>query len=213
MSKKPSGAEFRKRKADKDREKQKQTGSFLKYLEEEQKPISLYNETSNAETDDIYIESEQLELTKRSNITKIGNQETEMIVINKTPKSHNDCQERIATQQNKNELNSFSLNDISSWPISLNDAVITELVAKGSIQNKEGPFAPAIRNGTETKGQIRTMSSAWFYRQLDNGEKMLRTWMVHSIVDESLYCFCCRLFASKDSKHVKSVFAKDGFRQ
>jgi len=32
-----------------------------------------------------------------------------------------------------------------------------------------------------------------------------------STVTESLYCFCCRLFASKDSQ--QSAFIKDGFRQ
>lgn len=42
MSKKPSGAEYRKRKADRDREDQKQGGSFLKYLKEEQKSIVSY---------------------------------------------------------------------------------------------------------------------------------------------------------------------------
>lgn len=59
MSKKSSDAEYRKRKANRDREEQKQADSFLKYLKEEQKPISSYvYETGHAETDDVRIVTE-----------------------------------------------------------------------------------------------------------------------------------------------------------
>lgn len=182
MSKKPSGAEYRKRKADRDKEDQKQAGSFLKYLKEEQKSISSHiSETSNTEISDVRTVTKQPKLSESLNIS-IGSQETEMPEINITleshDKNHQDCQKTIAVQ-NKNELKSFNLNDISSWPTPLEDALITELVLKGPIQNKEEPFATTTRSGTEAKGQIRSLSSAWFYRQLDNGEKILRTWMVH----------------------------------
>ncbi|XP_011164071.2 zinc finger MYM-type protein 5-like [Solenopsis invicta] len=217
MSKKPSGAEYRKRKADRDREEQKQVGSFLKYLRPEQESISSYaNEIDNEETDDVRItmtEIEQPEHNEDLTETIIKSTETEMPVINKTSENHHenylDCQ--VAVQ--KNELKVSSLNDISTWSIPLEATLITELVMKDPIQNKEGSFAVMTRRGAETKGEIRTMSSAWFYRQLDNGEKVLRTWMVYSTVNKSLYCFCCRLFTSKDLKHTQSTFAKNGFRQ
>lgn len=126
----------RKRKADKDRKEQKQAGSFLKYLKEEQKPISSYvYEISNVETDDVrtVIEIKQPKLNEELNITIIGSQEIEIPGINKTEshhKSHQDCQETIAVQ-NKDELKSFSLNDVSSWPIPLEVTLMTELVLKG----------------------------------------------------------------------------------
>lgn len=213
MSKKPSGAEYRKRKADRDREDQKQAGSFLKYLKEEQKSIVSYvYKIGNTEIDDVRTVTEQPKLISKNSNIIIGSQKTELPEINKSPKSydksHQDCQKTIV--QNKDELKSFNLNDISSWPISLKAALVTELVLKGPIQNKEGPFVTITRSGAETKGQIRSMSSAWFYRQLDNGERILRTWMVYSTVNESLYCFCCRLF-SKDSE--QRAFIKNGFQQ
>lgn len=212
MSKKPSGTEYRKRKINKDREEQKQTGSFLKYLRQEQESISSYaNETSNSETDDIHIMTNtgQPKHNEDLNIITISNQEAEILIIDETLQSHQNCQVSI---QN-NELKPLSLNDISSWPVPLEAALITELISKGPIQNKEGPFTAAIRNGTQTKGEIRTMSTAWFYRQLDNDEKMLRTWIVYSTVSESLYCFCCRLFASENPKHIQTTFIRNGFRQ
>ncbi|KYM96678.1 Zinc finger MYM-type protein 1 [Cyphomyrmex costatus] len=70
-----------------------------------------------------------------------------------------------------------------------------------------------MRSGARIKGQKRTMSTAWFYRQLNNGEKVLRTWMVYSMVNESLHCFCCRLFASNDLKYVQNAFVRNGFQQ
>lgn len=39
MSKKFSGAEYRKQKSDRDKENQKQAGSFLKYLKQEQESL------------------------------------------------------------------------------------------------------------------------------------------------------------------------------
>ncbi|XP_018402038.1 PREDICTED: uncharacterized protein LOC108779168 [Cyphomyrmex costatus] len=161
---------------------------------------------SNIEIDDVctITRIEQSECNEDLNRTVIGNQETESHY-----KSHQDCQAAIQ----KNELNPFSLNDISSWPIPLEAALVTELISRGPIQNKEGPFATRMRSGARIKGQKRTMSTAWFYRQLNNGEKVLRTWMVYSMVNESLHCFCCRLFASNDLKYVQNAFVRNGFQQ
>lgn len=67
-------------------------------------------------------------ISKNSNII-IGSQKTELPEINKSPKSydksHQDCQKTIV--QNKDELKSFNLNDISSWPISLEAALVTSV--------------------------------------------------------------------------------------
>lgn len=37
------------------------------------------------------------------------------------------------------------------------------------------------------------MTTAWFYKTLPNGEKVLRSSMVYSLSKKSLLCFCCRL--------------------
>ena len=53
-------------------------------------------------------------------------------------------------------------------------------------------------------GEIRNMShDLLFFQTLRNGEKMLRTWMIYSPFKNSLYCFCCWLFAQAS----KSSFA------
>lgn len=87
------------------------------------------------------------------------------------------------------------LSDVSSWKIPVPDSIVLEIIKMGSasFQNKDGPFGVVSRQNT--KGNVRQLSKDWFYKIMSNGEKMLRSWMVFSIVSENLYCFCCRLFA------------------
>ena len=48
-----------------------------------------------------------------------------------------------------------------------------------------------------------------------NGESVLRSWLIYSKVKNSLFCFCCRLFAvhSNDRKQIttSAFVSKDGF--
>ena len=69
-------------------------------------------------------------------------------------------------------------------------------------------FKEVARSGTKTKGNARKLTKNWFYRDLRNGEKGLRTWMVYSPSKETLFCFCCRLF----STGLSSLSADEGFR-
>ncbi|CAH2250762.1 Hypothetical predicted protein [Pelobates cultripes] len=65
-------------------------------------------------------------------------------------------------------------------------------------QNRDGLFSPVESQGEKSKGKSRQLTTAWFYKALPNGEKILRTWMVYSPSKQSLFCFCCRLFAVDD---------------
>ena len=76
---------------------------------------------------------------------------------------------------------------------------------------QSGPFATTVRASDKAKGCTRSLTTDWFYRYLDNGEKVLRSWMIYSRAHECLYCFCCRLFA-KDCEQGASSFVNTGFR-
>ncbi|XP_025202740.1 zinc finger MYM-type protein 5-like [Melanaphis sacchari] len=39
----------------------------------------------------------------------------------------------------------------------------------------------------------------WFLKQMNNGEKCDRTWMIYSEPNETIFCFCCILFGTKSS--------------
>jgi len=101
--------------------------------------------------------------------------------------------------------------DAGLWPMT--DAARTEIVIRGSavIQNKSGPFTTTVRASDKAKGYTRSLTTDRFYRYLDNGERVLRSWMIYSRAHECLYCFCCRLFA-KDCEQGASSFVNTGFR-
>ena len=90
------------------------------------------------------------------------------------------------------------MEDVSYWSIPVPDSLCIEIIKKGSdtFQNKEGPFDTVSRKGLQTKGDIRHLSKEWFYKQMPNGEKILRSWMVYSPITNKLYCFCCLLFSA-----------------
>ncbi|XP_044151348.1 uncharacterized protein LOC122939347 [Bufo gargarizans] len=90
--------------------------------------------------------------------------------------------------------------DVAAWPVPVPDVLRVDLIKRGSepFQNRDGPFNPVERQGEKSKGKSRQLTTAWFYKALPNGEKVLRTWMVYSPSKQSLFCFCCRLFAVDD---------------
>lgn len=84
--------------------------------------------------------------------------------------------------------------DAGSWPESVPDQLRVELVRRGihGLQNKEGPFKA-------NSDQKRSMTSSWFYKKLDNGEHILRSWLMYSLSLDCLICFCCRLFGNNSN--------------
>ncbi|XP_077340582.1 zinc finger MYM-type protein 1-like [Lithobates pipiens] len=96
--------------------------------------------------------------------------------------------------------------DVAAWPVL--DELRVDLIKRGSepFQNRDGPFSAIERRGEKSKGISRQLTTACFYKALPNGETILRTWMVYSPSKESLFCFCCRLFALDEKLTVTSSF-------
>ena len=69
------------------------------------------------------------------------------------------------------------------------------------LQNKDALF-PKDSDG-------RSFSKDWFYMNLDNGETMLRTWLMFSPVKCAAYCFPCMLF--QKAKRKSSFGKPSGF--
>lgn len=107
--------------------------------------------------------------------------------------------------------NEVLYSDISNWPLPVPDKLRIDLIKKGNepFQNENGPFVSLPRNlEDKTKGTNRQFTSDWFYINQPNGERVKRTWMAYSTKNHTLYCFCCRLFATNESlnKQNKSKF-------
>ncbi|XP_023696748.2 52 kDa repressor of the inhibitor of the protein kinase-like isoform X1 [Paramormyrops kingsleyae] len=80
--------------------------------------------------------------------------------------------------------------DPADWPSPLNDTVRTELVLRGPYQVPPDFVFPK-RDGA------RSCQHLYFFRTLKNCEKVKRNWLIYSYKNNSLFCFCCKLFSTK----------------
>ncbi|XP_014773435.1 zinc finger MYM-type protein 5-like [Octopus bimaculoides] len=109
-------------------------------------------------------------------------------------------------QTTEEQNSNINLKDIEMWPAKFNhgDGVREILVQQGSkaVQNTDRKFKEVVRPGqiTKLKGENRRLSRNRFFRTLQNGEKILRTWMIYSPPKEAVFCFCCKLFSSDSFK-------------
>ena len=118
-----------------------------------------------------------------------------------------------AAETHIGEVDSDIFHDSGVWNIQLSDSIRIEIVSRGPVdlQNKEGPFLSIEKPGS--RGEIRSLTKEWFYRILENGERVLRSWMLYSPTNGCLYCFCCRLFLSQKEQETQSAFTRAGFQK
>lgn len=108
------------------------------------------------------------------------------------------------------EIQKSFLADVGTWPDAIDQPTRTLLVSRGSsaVRNLDYDFGRTTRQDAKSKGTLRSLSREWFYRNLTNGEKVLREWLVYSPEKMALFCFPCKLFVVRS----KSKFAsREGF--
>ena len=98
-----------------------------------------------------------------------------------------------------------------------------------AFQNKDGPFKvtnyqegiqrrcaeEAMRSETSAKRVCvnRSFTNYWFQRKLQDGSAIPRNWLLYSIKNDAVYCFCCLLFSTAPVNQ-STVFEKScGFRK
>ena len=99
---------------------------------------------------------------------------------------------------------------ITFWPRTCSELLLVDLVTLGpkKFQNKAEPFASTVRLGENSP---KVMLQHWFYKTMENGETDLRSWLLYSKANNSLYCFYCHLFLK--TKQRKSSLARNpGFQ-
>lgn len=182
LSKKESGAQGRKRRKIQQERQAKQAGSLDRFLVSapERAPESSTAVQESQEPDQVPVD------------VPLAVPQTETVSVEDA--SH--CQGRILQEC----FDQSVFIDIGCWPDSVDDALKTELVKRGTaeLQNQDVVF-PKDSNG-------RSFSKDWFYMNLDNGETMLRTWLVFSPVKKAAFCFPCMLFQKAKGK---SSFGKN----
>ncbi len=92
--------------------------------------------------------------------------------------------------------------DPAIWPSPLTDRIWTlELVCRGPIRLP--PDFVFHRN--ESDG--RSCHHQYFKKTLVSGEKMARSWLMYSMKNNSLFCFCCKMFSQRNSNFTSSRMA------
>ncbi|XP_065662920.1 zinc finger MYM-type protein 1-like [Hydra vulgaris] len=79
--------------------------------------------------------------------------------------------------------------DPALWPISFNERERVDIVKKGSTQVKQINFKA-------DKSNCR-FNTSFYTRVLANGEEVSRSWLVYSIQNNSVFCFCCKIFPTR----------------
>lgn len=225
----PSGWEKKKKQKAKEQEIQRLSGSLMKYtqkvptvatIQEEperclqslERPTTSKenrvgpNEISNLEEEDeqtaghvTLIGTEGREEEQRKEGLEEIQQETEILL-----RSELDLDSPEESEDFKLIL------DVGNWPMPVPDSIRTEIIRRGSgcYQNLKGPFEAVRKPGENAKGETRQLTEHWFYKNLPSGEKVLRKWMVYSQEKKMLFCFCCKLFETKDVNPTMSSFIR-----
>ena len=79
--------------------------------------------------------------------------------------------------------------DPGLWPV-MSDATRVNIVRQGAVQATQNTF-PYDADG-------RKFSSKFYTRQLVNGDKVPRLWLVYSQHRNAVFCFCCKVFPTKN---------------
>lgn len=110
--------------------------------------------------------------------------------------------ESISSTFTPSETSSHNFHDPALWPKVLTDNVRMSIIEIGPIQVENFKFPSDDNN--------RSFSPIYYYKTLSNTEKVHKNWLVYSITNDSVYCFCCVIF---NRGNVISSFSSDnGFR-
>lgn len=176
-----SGAQYRKRKLEKEEDKKRLAGSlktfFVSTTNKEPQP------SSSQDPDIQRFESnegagEPLEKLQKKSKSDAEVKEEDTLDI--TP-------ENIQTEAIvKVDGEVLVLKDPACWPQVLTDNIRMSILDIGPVQLKNIVYPVNDSN--------RSFCAIYFEKKLSNNEKVPRTWLVYSKSKNSVYCFCCTLF-------------------
>ncbi|XP_048506943.1 zinc finger MYM-type protein 1-like [Athalia rosae] len=112
----------------------------------------------------------------------------------------NDLVEQV--KQKDASVPNINWQDPAEWPNNISNGSSVELVKLGPTKidrNRVFPFDTDRRRFTTEN----------CHRSLKNGEKIERSWLIYSESTDSVYCFCCKLFGSRN---IPTQLQSTGFR-
>ena len=192
---KESGASFRKKKESQGRRAKKEGRTHFEFCKHFFTVLTLFRCTiviSSNERDEVSSFSKSLSHTETEKTVELEQSNQEVII------------ESISTNKTLIANDKIDdINNVTTWSEVITHYMIVEMVKAGPerYQNKEGPFKPAsgvIKEGDKEKELLSFLSKKWFCKTLKNGDKVLRSWLLYANSHSGLYCFCCKLFQSRN---------------
>lgn len=92
--------------------------------------------------------------------------------------------------QDSEPIDEIDISDPANYLIVLSEQLRTKIIRNGPVQVQ--------MTFPSTNG--RSFSSSYYSKKLANGEIVKRQWLIYSKKLDTVFCFCCLLFAS-DSEH------------
>jgi len=189
LNKKPSGSEYRKRKAEKDKKFQhaKKFMNLDKYIETKQQNkgnLEVDVASSSVISTSVIEFCSERQSTTETRIDELSNENkisSDFISISKLP--NNPLFPGIINAQL--ELDTVRLSDVGTWPAIRNRKTIDHIITMGPTQ------IHIDRDNFPKDGTGRHFASFHYSRKLANNEIIPRRWLVYSISKDRIFCFCC----------------------
>ncbi|XP_060855512.1 zinc finger MYM-type protein 1-like [Metopolophium dirhodum] len=201
-----SGAEYRKRKREKEAVIKKQSNSIKKILTGSSSSLDISNAVV-VQPSEVFDSFSVIDATVPSETT-VAKNITDSVVMQPsevfdsvsveavTVPSETTIDKSLTENVYQNSFNSLIniSTDPAEWPLIINNDFKTLLVEKG-------PPAPLNANFVfPSDDQGRKFTQFHYKRSMSNGENVTRTWLVYSISNDVIFCFCCKLFDNSNSK-------------
>ncbi|XP_047140388.1 zinc finger MYM-type protein 1-like [Hydra vulgaris] len=174
-NKKPSGAQYRKRKAEKVDNLKKNYKKLENYFTSENSDCNKIKEGENA----AHVLSDTSTSDEEDGIVSVGN-----VHYDEKDNENDDGQDGDVNDRTKETAIDYS--DCGMWPILRNIQFVDYVINIGAIQVNLDTYPRDNRR--------RHFSNAYYNRKLSNGEVISRRWLVYSVYKDAVFCFCCKLF-------------------
>lgn len=193
MSKKKSGAEFRKLKKRQEEEIKQLANTWNKWLNKEK--------NSDAGCSSSTAFTEEKNCSAQDNDNELETEEQKLF-SSETTNTDNIVALKDEITDKKELFNAF---DPATWQRPYNHSLIAALVKRGPEQGTEADYLKSMDN------EGRRFSTKWLYKIMPNGETVKRDWLIYSRNGGSVFCFSCLLFGKCNHRSSKLADPDRGF--